>query len=47
MPDVPQSVADEIKREKLLSARLAAKSKEGAASPEPRERAYTQESQDA
>lgn len=34
MPDVPKSVEDEIRREKLLSARLAAKSKKADAERE-------------
>lgn len=43
VPDVPQSVEDEIRREKLLAARLDAKAKDknDATSPEPRERAET------
>lgn len=43
VPDVPQSVEDEIRREKLLAARLDAKAKDKSdtASPEPRERTET------
>ena len=38
VPDVPQSVEDEIRREKLLAARLSSKSKgSGELSPEPQE----------
>lgn len=43
VPDVPQSVEDEIRREKLLAARLdsKAKNKDDTTSPEPRERTET------
>lgn len=35
VPDVPQSVEDEIRREKLLAARINSKAKGDGASPEP------------